>query len=49
MILENEVMNFDENEVEENCKSEICFLNPLKKKKSEAESYLNYEGTIKWH
>jgi hypothetical protein len=38
------IMNFDQNEVERICKTERCFLNPMKKKKSEAASYLNFDG-----
>jgi hypothetical protein len=48
MILEYDLMNFDENEVDDNCESEICFLNQLKKKRSKAERYLKFEGTKKW-
>jgi hypothetical protein len=40
------ILNFDENEVEEICNSETCFLQLLKTEKSEAESYLNFVETM---
>ena len=47
MVLSNNTLNFDENEINEICNSDTCFLNPLKRKENEAERYLHYEGTLK--
>jgi hypothetical protein len=40
------LMNFDENEIVEICDGDACFLKPLKKDRSVAESYLRFEGSI---
>jgi hypothetical protein len=44
-----ELMNFDENEVDEICNNDTCFLSSIKKSRSVAESYLRFEGAVSSH